>query len=956
MTEGALQEAQAEDILEFKEYDEALKYYVKAYNKGQNLRHENNHVEALACFRRAQNAIKAARQQGFDEFELVYKESTLHFAVTECLTILQESPGAIMEEYHAFGTKLQTIILELAQRNGAFRAIQEAFYEGFTFTDLRAVEIFLSELEDLQEGIVISELSTSDRSLLAMFYFYLTEYFEAIHDFFVFSTKHVDKGKVCSRMFKHASSKALDYFNEIDAGEAQEERIAQYKDHAETWFDIHVHVMEAKMAFYMQHNVGETFIAIGSHYEDKFWEIIEENLQEAPTGNIPLRKVLQSMEILIDVYATEALMNMQQYDRARTGINEIIQLCGDLHRRGVELPRKVLFKANLYLAKIAQKYLLDCRYNPEDVLKQLQIAMPIQTGRLSEHEPPTSYDFLEQAGTLIANSDMPEEAQKEATIKELATKMEIALDSAYAQAEKYAPDKAGRHRELNELTILRARKLLYEYILSPEKISDPESLQQVIGAQADEVLKDFEKYPEGLKVPLIKLNNIEQIVLDAIPLVNIQALNYYRHLAEAYVVRARISIERVKAFGDYTYKNSILLGEECEALEDAHQNIRIAFNILKELDDADDTLRMELHSMYSELEILKYRPGGEIGPQSGTSEMEAVAQSFAVRLWNKKLLEVLMKNAQINGGASQAVLDEEFTNAIQELIPYIRQIIAVRFDPEYEKYFHEGISEQNRYGHGENMRTIIRMSKSSVYAADVKSDLQLTEKEKSMLKHVLLFYERIAQVYEARRRIAMSDGVKYKNFIFNQADAVSKSMVGEKVIKESGEVAALAGKLLSFFRIDGVDTETLCNVVRLNSFGLAYKNAPKNQVWRPRGDNDLIESGYLTLGIQIQRGLIGDELLGRAAKIADLSAPEHDLTWHEKFSADIVKLSYELARIIREIRNGQRDRFTKAEFDKFLESMTEKHISVLTANALRGLLEQRELDFLDGDLFDEILT
>ncbi len=946
MAEGAKRTHIEKPFPKFESYEEALTDFKKIYDEGQKARQHNNHEEALEKFREAQGIIGAARKQGFDQVELLFKEATLHFAITECLTILQESPREIMEEYHAFGIILENMILSLAQSNNDFRHIQNLLYEGFTFTDLGAGENFLSQLDEFLEDISMSDLSESERATLAMFYFLLTKYIEAIQDFYVFSTKHVEKGRVCLRVFKHAAVKTLDYFAEIDETEAGNSNISQYKKHAETWFEIFNDVMEAKMALYMQHDVGETKLALSSANEEKFWEIIKKNYPSAHLDRAARHTVLYAMELLVEIYTTDALLNMQYYEGAKEKIETIIRWCEELHGRGAPIPKKVLFKANLSLAKIAQKYVLDCMYNPEDVrAQQMEIMRADTTSLSSAHIAPDD-------GWAETSPD-----EDDLMIEALMEKMQKALDDAYLEAEEYAPEKNETHRESKEIDLLKARKLMYLYTSAPERALDLETLRTMIGDEVHEIMSDFQRHPLGLRVPLMKLRYIEKIVLDAVPSMQERAFGYYRHHVEAHTIRARINIERAKTLNDYVFQDDERLKEQRAAYDEAYQNICAAFNILGELDDADDTLRRELISMYNELSGLKCKLGDE-GIRPSAIILQDAARTFRRRSWNQKFLDTLRSPALWTEQVSLDALDAEFMKSVRELVPHVSVLFVGMFGSEHEKSCPAGILEQNLYGLEDQIRTIIRLSEKSRYAVELRSDLPLTEVEKKMLRYVLLYFEKVIQIYKSRitlnekvQEMSDDDISRYEQFVFKQTELIVKSMVDEDTLNEASQEAGIAIKLMSLFELDGVDVDKIGMIMRLSSLGVAYKNSPGNQVWRSEGKRDPAKFEYVKLGLEIQRGLIGKTILGNALEIADLSSNRDGFTGNEIFAADMVKLAYELAGIIRNIEIGLLPSFkNKKEFDAYLQSMT-KDISPVSIDAVRYMLRVGRMDDFDSYLF-----
>ncbi|MFC1656101.1 hypothetical protein ACFL3C_04480 [Patescibacteria group bacterium] len=951
MVDGA---PQAESrSLRFINYEVALATFKAIYDEGQKARENNDHEVALDRFREAQGIIKAAREQGFDEFEFLFKEATLHFAVTECLTILQEPPREIMGEYHEFGVILENMICSLGDNDPAFRSIRGFFEEGFTFTDLDSLDELLDELGKLLEKFSIEDLSESQRATISMFYLLLSKYFEAIQDFYIYSTKHVEKAKACLRMYKDTTADmTLAYLKGIDEEEAQRSKIPQYKRHAETWFEITGDVMEAKMALYMQYDVGETKVALSSENEDKLWKIIKNNYPNAHSDEVARGTVLYAMEVLVEMYATDALLNMQYYEKAKERIGSIVEWCEELHRRGAQMPKKVLFNANLNLAKIAQKYVLDCMYNPKDVRAQLKEA--------SDHEklfcaaetvmrmPESTLEEVEDASTYV-QAPVKVKINGGSMIGALTVKMHAALDVAYAEAGKYIPEGNETHRNVKEMALLKARRLMHEYTSDPDKAANLESLRTMVGEKVYDIMPAFQKHPLALRAPLIKLKFIEETVLDAVPPMQEQAFNYYRHLAEAYTIRARISIERAKVLRDYVFDDEERLEEQYAALDEAHQNICIALNILEELDDVDHTLRSELSEMHDELAVLKYGRKDK-GAESPQEVAKRAAKSFRTRLWKKKFLDALRKPALGSDEDLLPTLDVEFLQSLQELVPHVSYLSGCMFDPDEE-------GEKNLYGFGDQFRTVVPLKNEPKYAVEIRSDDAFTGVEAMQFRYLLMYYESAMQVYIWRMRlnqkgpeIAVWEKERGVQYMYNQTERIAESVISEEALMKCSEEAKIARKLLLLFDIDGVDVERVYQVMKLSSIGLAYQNSPKSQVLRDADEADPTKLKYRKLGLEVLRGLIGEERLGNAFKIVDPSSDREGFTGYEGFAADMVKLADELLQYIKKVKIGiERPFENRKAFDSYLRSI--KDINVTSIDAIRMAVKFGKMDDFDEYLF-----
>lgn len=749
--------------------------------QAHKLRQANDHAGAMQLFDEALDFIEDEKQKDNIDDKLTWLETTLLYAKLDCQILLQETPSEVMKNLHRYGENLKQMMIDISEIHPKFKGIPGVFEDDFTATDIKQLVYAIERFDEIVGNVDKEDLSQEQLEKIAMFYFYLSNYFQTAQLFFGFSTMMIKEGEQCKEMFRATANRTIEIFDELDDEYLQTRDLKKYKDYVNKWYSIYADIMDATYALYVKDQVFESNWDFQEKDIKMLWKIVEGSLAEESDdealNQMNQNAAAQAMELLMDVFSTEALMNIDNYERALGGLDKISE-----QTKNLKEPTKVIFYNHLKRAIIARKYLLDMRYNERLVLSQLN---PVSFfNRKKQGSEDTAV-----AGTQYEDTDLADVEISRAgnfTFSERTTKAidgladrpsalslpdedELALismvsdfistnvyeqseeksrelrkNSKYIEWEKtfieqlrkdlefahiYLPGGKGdiNHISNKWLAILEARLYLYEYFHSIEEEDPKEKIM--------EVLDDH--------TPLAKLERIEAMLLKY---AETPKGTYFRQIVEIFIILGWVNVEK----NDFSKAKKYL----CEA-----------FNMLKDMGDDSQTLHNEIRRAYAKLKFLE-------SPDSDLPTIDRDAKVYRKDRWNKAFCEVL------KSGDPKAIV-AEFKEKAREFVP---QIVNIQVFSD-NSGLPNGVFVKNDIARGGMYKTVIKVPQNSGKVLGIQSELPIPPEVLELLPEYAVYIFNLQELNDFRNKLPEVKDDKFKaaleKIILSKSNEIAQGLMSE---------------------------------------------------------------------------------------------------------------------------------------------------------------------------------
>ncbi len=744
--------------------------------QAHKLRQANDHVGAKQLFEEALIFIQEAKQKGEIDERLTWHESTLIYAILDCNILLQSTPSEVMQNLHIFGDYLKKMMIDISGIHDKFRGIAGVFNDDFTATDINQLRYAIERFEDIILNVDKNELSQQQLEKLAMFYFYLSNYFQTAQLFLGFSTMMIKEGEECKEMFGEASARTIENFEALDDEYLKAHNLKKYKDYVKKWFGIYADIMDATYALYVRDQVFDSNWAFQSKDIDMLWDNIKTSLvqesDDEAVNQMNQNAAAQAMELLLDVYSTEALMNIDNYERALTGLDKISDASEKLKE-----PTKVVFYNHLKRAIIARKYLLDMRYNEGLVLSQLNPVSFFNRKKQGSEDTDvahTQYDVTDLAGVEISRvgDDFSEKTtnaieglvnrfpvltipdENDEALNSLvrdfvptnvyeqteAKRRELRKDDKYMEWEKkfmqqmrkdlelakmYMPENIGstNHMSKKWLVILEARLLLYEYFHSKDN-EDEETGETTRKDSHESILEILDD-----SSPTGQLDRIEQLLSGY---AEMPKGAYFRQIVEINIILGWVYIEKIELM-----KDKLLEGGEINVevepyifFDKARDYLCSAFNMLQDLGDESTTLHNEIRRAYAKLKFLNFA----ISDSANKNEtvlpvIDREAKEFRKGQWNRAFCQVLSSDKIENLEGYRKTITAEFEKIAKEFVPHIVSVNVFSDNSNLPT----GTFVKNDYARDGMYKTVIKVPENSSLVLGIQSELPIPKEVLGLL-------------------------------------------------------------------------------------------------------------------------------------------------------------------------------------------------------------------------------
>jgi hypothetical protein len=661
-----------------------IAYYRTNSTRAHQLKQANDHAAANNVFTETLKRIQELKDEGIEDEWINIIASTLHYEILDCIILLQVTPSEVNKNFHQYGEFLKEQIIKFSYLDKRLNGLASIFDEDFSVTDIQSLHQLMIKFESIILITKEGELSPEEKLSLGMIYLFLNKFFEVAFSFFGFSTKMVKECYKCKNLFRSTAERAKQYFDSLEAEFLEKRNFQKYKDYVNKWFGIYSDIIDAKFALYVRNHVDDTNWAFQQNDMDMLWKDIDEYLsaqtQDEAEQQTNENAAINAMEVLLDIYETNALMNITNYEASMKGLNRVLEEAERLKHS-----EKIVFYVYLKKAIIARKYLLDTEFNRTDFSSQLEYAtypgsrkrgvdpddtqlaetqyadtqlvgefsFAEKTSEFNDDKTTNALFDADRAHAIMLPDDVEPELQNIAL--EFMPTREFRLQKPTKP--KYAPIKAMQiwRKRLGQdfkaalklaqlynsaevenenhilrkwLAILQARLLLSEFY--EKKFKQPESrpkkesyedLASSIMAVVEEAVEDAEQEGNEQEQKFnAQLNQIESLLLKY---GDRPKVAYFRQLAEIYILLGRINVEKIELMVDkITKKENVDLEKEPYICFDkARDYLCAAYNILQDLEQDEETvkntaLRNELTVAYSRLKFINYTESGAQRRQS----------------------------------------------------------------------------------------------------------------------------------------------------------------------------------------------------------------------------------------------------------------------------------------------------------------------------------------------------
>lgn len=841
--------------------------------KAHQLRQANDHIGAKQLFEEALQGIEDEKHEGNTDERLMWLGATLTYAVLDCQILLQSTPSEVMKTLHNYGDILKEMMLDISRLDGRFDKVSVLFDSDFTATDIEHLKGVIQGFENAMSASE-TDFSPELNKKLAMLYFYLSNFFQQTQLFFGFSTMMIKEGEQSKDLFREMANKTVAFFKSLDDEFLKERDLNKYKDYTNKWFSIYADVMEAKYALDVRDNADDSNWEYQPKDIDMLWGIIETSLQEEsedPAINqMNQNAAAQAMEVLMDVYSTEALMNIQNYERAFKGLDRISDEADKLNE-----PRKVIFYNHLKRAIIARKYLLDMRYKEGLVLSQLnpipflssqrggsedtdvqqtqyEPTFPdglIEVSHVNEFDAQTTNaiegaaqkppllslpDENDEALNSIAQEFMPtnvyeqseqrrRELRKDEKFMDWERTFVQQLRKDFELAKMYIPDGFAHENHINKrwLSILEARSMLYEHFHSEEEENEkgrkPKDSEDRIRESILELIDE--------SLPLAKLARIEELLL---PYTEMPKGTYFRQIVEIYIILGWVYVEKIDQMKhELVHEEDIDINREPYVCFDkARDYLCTAFNMLKDLGDKSTTLHNEIRRAYAKLKFINHSAANpESKEDSVVPTIDKEAREFRLGQWNKAFCDILRSPELLDLHRAKRVLISEFESKVKEFVP---QIVSIRtFKPGIK--LPPGAFTKNDIADSGTYKTVVKVVSEDDLVLGIESELPIPADVLELLPRFVTHVFNLMQIYDAR--VALS-GINVEKFrhpvrknILETAAGIVDSLIPQRVKEDNSEMfRRYYQRLVESYNLrlySGIDPDFSNYLVRLFDAGMA---------------------------------------------------------------------------------------------------------------------------------------
>lgn len=890
------------------EVPEWLTVYRDLAVKAHQLRQANDHTGAKQLFEEALAFIQDEKKKNPDEKKLGRLEMILHFSVLDCLIFLQSPPSSVMEGMHKYGESLKEFMIDFSRTNEKFAKVPDLFTDNFTATDILQFKNILKEFEQIISVSQNDEFSPEQNEKLGIFYLFLNKFFETAQQFFCFSTTMINEGEECKKLFRETANQTIEIFDRLDEESLNHEDIREYKNYINTWFSIYADIMDATYALYVKDHVFDSNWAFQEKDVDMLWSNIETSLgsetDHAAQNQDNQNVAAQAMELLIDVYSTEALMNIDNYENAINGLDKISEQAKKLKQ-----PERLIFLNHLKRAIIARKYLLEMHYDEGTFLSQLNptsffgsrskgsedtqlsetqyedtdfvgdftfskvdpfdvktTQMHGNPGWASAMALPDEDDFALQS---IANEFVPTRVYEQTELRRKALRKDevyMNWEARFVQemrkdlemAKIYIPEniKKDNHILNKWLAIIEARILLYDYRRSKEDDDDSKSRdpQEDMSISIAGLIDDSQ--------PSVHLARIEELILKYTETLK---GTYFRQIVEIYIILGWVYIEKIELMKDaLSQEEDIDIEDEpFVCFDKARHYLCKAFNILQDLGGGSEIMHNEIRRAYAKLEFIKKSKTANEN-EAMLPSIDAEAKKFRKGEWNKAFCNILRsENLTKIKGYKQALLIE-FEKKAKQLISNITSVGIFTDNSDITS----GTFFQNDVAKGGMFKTFIKVPENDSLVLGIQSELPIPNETLELLPEFVSHIFRLYKINDLRHKLETIKNEKFKNPIKKQilfnACKITQDLLPEDLVKENEHIRQnYLKKLFDAYELEhhhAIDTEDALYIAMLYDIGMAGIDSYflNNSTELLPFERIKLEQ-HIEAGIEILRGILGVE-------------------------------------------------------------------------------------------------
>jgi phosphoribosyl-ATP pyrophosphohydrolase len=972
--------------------------------EAHKLRQANDHIGAKKLFEQALEVIEEEMQKGNDDERLLWNGATLNYAILDCMILLQSTPSDVMNNLHKYGDLLKEMMLDFSRTDPKLRGIEGIFDDGFTATDIDQLKYAVERFDDIVSRIKEEELTNEQNEKLSMFYFFLSNYFHTTQLFFGFSTKMVQEGVKSKDMFKDTSKKTIELFDKVE-----NQDFDKYKSFVKKWFSIYSDIMEATYALYVEDKVFESNWEFQEKDVDMLWEVIETSLAEESddeaANQTNQNAAAQAMELLLDVYSTYALMNVENYEKGLKGLSRISEKTEELKQGG-----KVTFYNHLKRAIIARKYLLEMRFNEQVMLPQFNpvsffgsrrrgslelsavsgiqydLSNPNFEGLISHVDPfdakttealqgvadkPAALSLPDETDLDIysrVRDDMPTNVyeQSEQQLKNLRKDKkymkweetfldQLSLDIELAKM--YIPEEIEQTNHLSNkwLAILEARMLLYSHFHSKENLNADDTVDDIASAILD-VIDDSR--------PLAKLSRIEELLLKH---TETPKGAYFRQLVEIYVILGWVYVEKIDLFREALIKeNDIDVNKEPFIYFDkARDYLCKAFNILQDMGDESITLQSEIRRAYAKLKFLNISisESEDEDDNKVLPSIDKEANMFRRGQWNKAFCDLLRHENLGEAKEYKKTLLQEFEKMIKDFVPHVVSVKIFKDNSGIKT----GKFTKNDYATGGMYKTVIKVPQADDRVLGIQSELPMPSDVVNLIAEFTGHIFTLNQIYnlKTKRKNSELDRIikELTHKIFHKTAGIVDKLVSDRQKQENQRMRSMFySKLVEMFNLkqhkNEVDKYYADYIARFYDIGMAgidsyFFEKPENELLPFEKQK---KQEHTQIGFEILRGILGDDF----DDVLIMALLHHE----DSRNLEVSGLSEEMTEILNILRISDmlreftaahevvrvNDIKTEDEIKSFLSELSEKEFSSKFIEFVQESLYPSE----EADLFMEV--
>lgn len=460
-------------------------YYKANSTKAHEFKQANNHAAAKQVFSETLERIEQLKKDGEKSEWIDIVASTLHYEILDCLILLQTTPSQVNLNFHKYGEFLKDQIIRFSFLDSSLQGLSRLFEDDFTITDINGLQKLITKFESIIVITKEGQLSPEEKLSLGMIYLFLNKFFEAAFLFYGFSTQMVKECKHCKDLFRSSAERAKKYFDSVDADFLEQRNFLKYKEYVNQWFGIYADILDAKFALYVRNHVDDTNWAFAQHDMDRLWKDIDNYLNTEASDEAERQTnenaATHAMEVLLEIYETNALMSITNYEDSMKGLDRILQQAERLKNS-----KKIVFYCHLKRAIIARKYLMDMDFNRDDFTPQLQYAMQPGFKKRGAGSDDTQLSETQFADTQVADEFSFADLEVTADFDE--NKTTNALPYAQREHAIVLPDEADK-----DLNVVAMEYCPTKEFSVPKKVEGPKSIMSALDAWRDRLGSDFKR-------------------------------------------------------------------------------------------------------------------------------------------------------------------------------------------------------------------------------------------------------------------------------------------------------------------------------------------------------------------------------------------------------------------------------------------------------------------------------